>query len=74
MKNQNPALLSTPQFASQTIEITMDWNSWWSFITPPSPEPQTMTLKAKIVSSLSFKVIKPITSKLLSLIRGRVSL
>ncbi|KAL4598339.1 hypothetical protein ACB092_11G053600 [Castanea dentata] len=34
----------------------MDRNSWWSFITPPSPEPQTVTLKPKIVSSLSFKV------------------
>ena len=40
----------------------MDRNSWWSFITPPSPEPQTLTLKPKIVLFFSFNVIKPITS------------
>ena len=50
------------QRKSQTIGITMDRNLWWSFITPPSPKPQTLTLKPKIVLSLSFNVIKPITS------------
>ena len=50
------------QRKSQTIGISMDQNSWWSLITPPSPKPQTLTLKPKIVLSLSFNVIKPITS------------
>ena len=52
------------QRKSQTIGITMKNGSKfvWSFITPPSPEPQIVTLKPKIVLSLSFNVIKPITS------------
>ena len=44
------------QRKSQTIGITMKYGSEfvWSFITPPSLEPQIVTLKPKIVSSLSF--------------------
>ena len=51
----------------------MDRNLWWSFITLPLLEPQTVILKPKIISSLSFNVIKPITSNSHCLTHQRLS-